>query len=154
MQNISLNTPVARGRTADIFDWDDTHILKLFHNGCKLDNVEYELKIARAVHASGVKAPAVEKLIQVQGRIGLIYERVAGESMLTIFQRKPWMMFSHSRILAQLHVQMHDNSFETDVPDQHRELHNKINIADVIPTSLKTSLLILQRKVEGKNRVT
>jgi uncharacterized protein (TIGR02172 family) len=141
MENISLNKPIARGRTADIYDWDDGHVLKLFHNWFELDRIQYELKIARAVHASGVESPAVGELIQIEGRNGLVYERVAGESMLTMFQRKPWMVFAYSRLLARLHVQMHDKSFETDIPDQHRKLQYKINEANALPASLKASLL-------------
>ena len=140
-KNIPLDKPIARGRTADIYDWDNEHVLKLFHNWFELKNIEYELKIARAVHASGVKAPAVGELTQIGGRNGLIYERAEGESMLTMFLRKPWMVFTYSRILAKLHTQMHDNSFEADVPDQHSKLQYKINDADVLPASLKKSLL-------------
>jgi len=141
MKDISLDQPLARGRTADVHVWDEGYVLKLFHNGFELENIEYEQKIACAVHASGVKAPAVGELIQFQGRNGLIYERIAGESMLDMFQRKPWMVFAYSRILAQLHAQIHGNILEADVPQQRRKLQNKINAANVLPDSLKSSLL-------------
>ena len=142
MKEISLDKPIAHGRTADVYDWDDGHILKLFHNWFELENIEYELKIATAVHASGVTAPAVAQLIQVQGRNGLIYERVAGESMLELFQRKPWMLFAYSRILARLHAQMHEYVFDgADITTQRRRLQNKINHADMLSASLQTSLL-------------
>ena len=45
MKEISLDKPIAHGRTADVYDWDDGHILKLFHNWFELENIEYELKI-------------------------------------------------------------------------------------------------------------
>lgn len=141
MKEISLDKPIARGRTADVYDWDAGHILKLFHNWFDNKDIEYEQKIARAVHASGVKAPVVGDRIQVQGRSGLIYERVAGESMLTMFQHKPWMVFTYSRILANLHVQMHERICETDIPAQRMKLQHKINHVDALPASLKTSLL-------------
>jgi Ser/Thr protein kinase RdoA (MazF antagonist) len=153
MNKILLNKPIAHGRTADVYDWDDGHVLKLFHNWFELDNIEYELKIARAVRASGVKAPAVEELIQLDGRKGLIYERVTGESMLTMFQRKPWNVIAYSRILARLHAQMHDNSFEADIPDQHRKFQFKINNADALPVSLKTALLTTLASMPRGNRV-
>lgn len=153
MDNILLNNPIARGRTADIYDWDDGHVLKLFHNWFELDNIEYELKIARAVHASGVEAPAVGELIQLEGRNGLVYERVAGDSMLVMFQRKPWVVFAYSRLLAKLHAQMHDKIIENEVPDQHRNLQYKISKADVLPTSLKTVLLATLDSMPKGDRV-
>jgi len=81
MKKISLDNPIARGRTADIYHWYDGHIPKLFHKWFDLKNVEYELQIARASKASRVQAPAVRSLIRVQGRNGLIYERATGDSM-------------------------------------------------------------------------
>lgn len=142
MNKISLDKPIAHGRTADVYDWGDEHVLKLFHNWFELGNIEYELKIARAIHASGVKAPAVAELIQVQGRNGLIYERVAGESMLDMFPRNLWMVFTYSRILARLRAQMHECIFDAPgIPAQRKRLQNKINHTDALSASLKTSLL-------------
>jgi Ser/Thr protein kinase RdoA (MazF antagonist) len=154
MKEISLDKRIARGRTADVYDWDDGHVLKLFHNWFELENIEYELKIATAVHASGVKAPAVTQMIHVHGRNGLIYERVAGESMLDLFQRKPWMLFAFSRILARLHAQMQEYVFDGDgIPTQRRRLQNKINHADTLSSSLKTSLLNALHSLPEGDRV-
>jgi uncharacterized protein (TIGR02172 family) len=141
VNNISLDKPIAHGRTADIYDWDENHILKLFHHWFELKDIEYELKIARAVYDSGVKTPAVGELVQIEGRNGLVYERAAGESMLAIFQRKPWRVFKYSRILAGLHSQMHGNSFKAEVPDQTSKFQRKIKCVDVLSASLKASLL-------------
>ena len=138
---ISLEVPIARGRTADVYAWDDGYILKLFNDWFVLEDIKYELRIARAVHASGVKTPAVLEMVQVDGRNGLIYERAEGTSMLKIFQRKPWKVFSLARILAHLHVEMHNSRFDADVPDQRGRLQRKINRAEALPASLKTALL-------------
>lgn len=141
MRTIALDKSIARGRTADVYDWDEGHILKLFHNWFPLENAEYEWKIARAVHASGVKSPAVGDMIQLEGRNGLIYERVAGESMLAMFRRKWWMVFGYARIFAKLHTQMHESVFDADVPTLHGKLQYRIEHLDVLPASLKISLL-------------
>jgi Ser/Thr protein kinase RdoA (MazF antagonist) len=153
MKEISLDKPIAHGRTADVHDWDEGHVLKLFHNWFDLESVEYELKIARAVNASGVKAPAVGDLIHVQGRNGLLYERVAGVSMETLFLSRPWMVFVYARRLAELHAQMHDCVFNADIPAQHRRLENKIKAADALSTSLKTTLLKALESMPAGNRV-
>jgi uncharacterized protein (TIGR02172 family) len=150
MKEISLDHPIARGRTAEVYNWDEGHILKLFYEWFDFEAIEYEMKIARAVHLSGVKSPAVTELIQHQGRHGLIYERVTGDSMIKAFQRKPWNVIQYGRLLAQLHAQMHNCVFNADVLGQHLRLENKINNADALPASLKTSLLnVLQSLPEG-----
>ena len=141
MDKISLEHPIARGRTADVYEWDKGYVLKLFHNWFELENIEYELKIARAVHASGVKTPAVCELVQVDGRNGLIYERVDGRSMLEMFQQKPWKVFQYGRMLAELHAQMHECVFDANVPPQRKKLQYKIQHADALPAQLKPKLL-------------
>jgi Ser/Thr protein kinase RdoA (MazF antagonist) len=128
-------------------------ILKLFHNWFSLEDIEYEQMIARAVHASGVKSPEVRELIQVEGRNGLVYERVAGVSMLEMFQRKPWRVVPLGRTLAELHAQMHECVFEAEVPDQRSKLERKINRADALPTPLKTALLTSLHSLPEGDRV-
>ena len=151
MREISLDKPIAHGQTADVCDWDEGHILKLFHSWFELQNIEYEFKVARAVYASGVKSSAFKQLIQVQRRNGLIYERVAGESMLDMFQHKPWMVFGYARIHAQLHSRMHKCIFKADgIPVQRQRFQNKINHTDALSASLKIPLLnALQSMPEG-----
>jgi Ser/Thr protein kinase RdoA (MazF antagonist) len=142
MEKISLDQPLARGRTADVFAWEDGQVLKLFHNWFSIDNIQYELKIARAVHASGVSAPAViGEIIQFESRNGLIYERVAGKSMLEIWSHQPWKVFSFARRFAALHAQMHAHVFTADVSTQRSKLDQRIRHNAVLPAPLRTALL-------------
>ena len=153
MDKISLDRPLARGRTADVYEWDKGYVLKLFHNWFELENIEYELKIARAVHASGVKTPAIQELVQVDGRNGLIYERVDGRSMLEMFQQKPWKVFQYGRMLAELHAQMHECVFDANVPPQRKKLQYKIQHADALPAHLKPRLLDALESLPEGDRV-
>jgi hypothetical protein len=70
--------PIAQGRTAEVYDWDSKHVLKLYLEWCPRDWVEYEARIARAVYESGVPSPAAGEIVEVNGRRGLIYERLEG----------------------------------------------------------------------------
>ena len=153
MNKILLDQPLARGRTADVYPWDDKHVLKLFHNWFGLEDIEYEFRIAHAVHASGVKTPAVKELVQVEGRNGLIYERVDGKSMVEIFQRNPWKVIIYSRALARLHIEMHECAFNAEVPHQHDKLRNKINHTGTLSPSLKNKLLTELESLPKSDRV-
>lgn len=153
MKQISKEKPLARGRTADVHEWEEGTVLKLFHNWFSLEDIEYEQRIARAVHASGVKSPAVGELIQVEGRNGLVYERVRGTSMLEMFRDKPRQAAPLGRVLAGLHAQMHGCVFEAEVPDQRGRLQRKIKRADALPTPLKTALLTSLESLPDSDRV-
>jgi len=153
MKDISLDQPFARGRTADIHAWKDGTVLKLFHNWFSLEDIQYELRIARAVHASGVKSPAVNEQVQVEGRNGLVYERVDGITMLEMFQQKPWRVIEFGKTLAELHAQMHDCVCDADVPAQRRKLQRKIRDANALPVYLKPKLLDVLESLPDGDRV-
>jgi len=92
---------MAQGRTAEIFAWDDHHILKLYRDWCPPDWVEYEARTARAVWEAGIPSPAVGDIVEVDGRRGLIYQRLEGISMLQDMNARPWMLLKHARSLAE-----------------------------------------------------
>lgn len=102
--------PIAEGRTAEIFLWNDRHILKLYRDWCPPDWVDYEARIARAVYDAGVPSPAAGEIVEVDGRRGLIYERLEGISMLQEINTRPWLLLKQARSLAELHVKVHQQS--------------------------------------------
>jgi len=142
MTRIDLNTPLARGRTADVFAWEDGQVLKLFHNWFPLEDIQFEQRIARAIHASGVSAPdVIGDIVQVEGRNGLIYERVDGGSMLEFLPRQPWKVFAFAKRFARLHVQMHERVFHADVPTQRSKFQYRIQHIEALPAPLRAKLL-------------
>jgi phosphotransferase family enzyme len=71
-----LGRPLAEALTAEVYGWDETRIVKLVRSGGSLDQAEYEARITRAVHAAGVPVPAVGHVVELDGRHGLLSERV------------------------------------------------------------------------------
>jgi Ser/Thr protein kinase RdoA (MazF antagonist) len=95
-----LGKPIAEGLTAEVYVWDETRVLKLFRDGRSPDQVEYEACIARLVHAAGVPAPAVGDIVEVNGRRGLLYERVDGSSMIESISQKLGTLSQFARVWA------------------------------------------------------
>jgi uncharacterized protein (TIGR02172 family) len=108
--NITLNTPIAIGRTAEVYEWQEGAILKLYHEWCPPHWVENEAKVARAVVAAGIPTPAPLELLEVNGRRGIVYERVTGISMLQDLNARPWLIFHFARTLADLQARTHQLS--------------------------------------------
>jgi Ser/Thr protein kinase RdoA (MazF antagonist) len=98
--------PIAEGRTAEIYTWDDHHILKLYRDWCPPHWVDYESRIAHAIHAAGIPTPAAGEIIEIEGRRGLIYERIDGISILQDMNAHPWTILKHARTLAELQVEI------------------------------------------------
>jgi uncharacterized protein (TIGR02172 family) len=148
-----LQKPIAQGRTADVFLWDDAHILKLFHAWFDQENIKFEQAMARAVVASGVKSPQVGEIVQVGDRNGLIYERVPGVSMLDLFLQRPWKVVHFARRLAWLHARMHGCVFDISIPAQRSRIESKINKAVSLSAPVRTALLDTLASLPGGDRV-
>jgi uncharacterized protein (TIGR02172 family) len=134
--------PLAQGRTAEIYSWGEQHVLKLFHEWCPPDWVEYEARIAGAIYAAGVPSPEPGEIIEVDGRRGLIYERLDGISMLKDMNAHPWTILKHARSLAELQVEIHQRSI-TGLPSYKDRLSNDIHDTAHLSKELRSKALAL-----------
>lgn len=101
-----LSAPIAQGRTSEIYSWDDGTILKLYHTWCPLHWIEHEARVAQVILEAGIPTPAIiGEIVVIDGRRGIVYERVQGVSMLQDLNAHPWTIFSHARALANLQAQ-------------------------------------------------
>lgn len=103
---------LASGRTADVLAYGGgaTHVLKLFKAERGRGVAEHEHRIAHAVYASGADAPKPGALITVGDRSGLVYQRIFGDTMLTVLSRQPWRIIGFARLMARLHADIHQRS--------------------------------------------
>lgn len=106
----TLTKPIAYGRTAEVYEWKDGFILKLYYDWCPPHWAENESKVAHAVVEAGIPSPAPGEIVEVNSRRGIVYERVTGISMLQDMNVRPWTGFRHARSLAELHVKINQLS--------------------------------------------
>lgn len=132
-----LGNPIALGRTAEIFPWENGQILKLFFDFMGSGDIEYELRMNRAVHASGLPIPAPGEIVLINGRRGLIYERVDGTSMWGMLAKQPWRLVEFARQTADLHAEMHANTTRPEIPSLHRKLEFKLLHADQLSPAIQ-----------------
>ncbi len=126
--DISTAALVGQGRTAEIYVWGDNQILKLFRSGSPLAAVEQETRISQIVHKLGLPVPATGGMIEVDGRHGILYERIDGPSMLRQLGAKPWAAISLLHMFADLHVSMHAHTVR-EFPSQRQHLTHLIQQA-------------------------
>jgi uncharacterized protein (TIGR02172 family) len=107
---ISLSHPIAEGRTAEIYEWENGFILKLYREWCPSHWVEHEAMVAQSITEAGIPSPAAGEIVEVNNRRGLTYQRVSGVSMLQDMNARPWMILKHARTLAELQVKIHQLS--------------------------------------------
>ncbi len=131
---------IATGRTAEIFAWEDGYVLKLFWEWMADESVEREARISRLVHAAGLPLPAVGEIVEIEGRTGLIYERIEGVSMLEVFKAKPWNLMRFARLFAELHAGLGAVRIP-GLPFQREQLKMRIKEAGHLPSDRKKIVL-------------
>ena len=101
-----LSHPIAEGRTAEVYEWDNGYVLKFYHDWCPPHWVEYEAMVAHAITTAGIPLPAAGEIVEVNHRRELVYERVTGIPMLQDMNMHPWRIFKHACRLAELQVKI------------------------------------------------
>jgi aminoglycoside phosphotransferase (APT) family kinase protein len=134
--------PLARGRTAEVFAWGNGRVLKLFFAGYPENAARQEARVTRALQAAGMPVPAVDDLIEVDGRIGIVFERVEGHTMLQEFRTRPWRIVWIVRTLAELHVAMHRCEVP-GLPSFNAALERRVRGLDCLPEATKQRVLAL-----------
>ncbi|MDP3767224.1 MAG: phosphotransferase, partial [Dehalococcoidia bacterium] len=98
---------IAEGREAEIFAREDGTVLRLMRSADARESVEWQARALEAARAAGVSVPAVHGTTTVDGRPGLIMERVDGPDMLTLLGKRPWWILHVGRVSGELHAGMH-----------------------------------------------
>ena len=131
---------VGRGRTADVLDVGDGRVVKLLHEGRDGDALVLEAEKTRAAHRAGVPAPAVHGATTLDGRFGVIFDRVDGDLMLDRIRRRVWMVTAHARLLSEIHLRMHRHS-SRDLPSCRERLAAKIEASDSLDAGTRRAAL-------------
>jgi uncharacterized protein (TIGR02172 family) len=140
-----------QGRTADIYRWDSHQMLKLFHTGWSLSAVEHEARISRSVQETGLPVPATGGMVEIDGRHGILFERLDGPTMLRQLGAKPWTAIPLLHAFADLHVRMHAHTMAMgELPSQRQQLRQLIQQASPLPAAwMAAALAALDRLPDG-----
>jgi len=117
---------IAEGREAEIYEYDEDSVLRLFFDARSAASLEREAAAMNAVRAAGGVAPEARGTVLEHGRPGLIIERVEGPDMLTLLGKKPWFTFSAGRVLGETHAAMHEVPAPPELPLQKERFRRRI----------------------------
>jgi hypothetical protein len=131
---------LGQGRTAEVYAWGDFQVLKLFFTTWPVDWIHQEARVARLVHEAGLASPATGELIEAEGRLGIVYERVDGPSMLEDVARHPWRIVTAAHQFADLQLEMH-RRVETDLPSGRELLTGLLRAAPRLTDEVRAQLL-------------
>jgi len=135
-----LGPLIGTGRTAEVFAWGDGQVLKLYRAGMPAQWVAEEARVGRIVVDAGLAAPAIGDTVELDGRLGVIYERLDGPSMLDYMASHPAEIPALGRQFAELHVQMHA-CYRPELSSQREGFVGAIEVVPQLPAELKQAVL-------------
>jgi tRNA A-37 threonylcarbamoyl transferase component Bud32 len=124
---------------AEIFAWDEGRVLKLFRGNFPEES-HRESSIARMAYAQGAHTPQTFEIVEVDGRPGIIYERVEGISLLKALATRPWQVIVLGRGFADLQHTVHRCKI-MELPSAHAGLAMAIPKVDNLSLDARQALL-------------
>jgi uncharacterized protein (TIGR02172 family) len=135
-----LGERIGQGRTAEVFALDAQRVVKLFRSDWPAEDAAHEERMARAIAAAGVPAPAVFGTMESAGRYGVIYERITGPSLEAWVGYHLARLPEGARITAATHARIHAGQ-PRDLPAQHEVLARRIRRATLAPQAVREAAL-------------
>lgn len=145
-------TKIAEGREAEIFAWEDGAVLKLYREGFPPQKAAHEAMAMGAAKAAGGPAPASLGMTEIEGRAGLIIERVEGIDLLTRLGRNPGLLLSAGTTLAKVQAALHAIEAPEELPSLRASSVRRINEgAALVPATIASrALAALDALPEGR----
>ncbi len=144
--------PIAVGRTAEIYAWGDGRILKLLRPGFPPGLIKQEEVITTAIYQAGIPAPKIYDVVKINGRPGIVYERIEGPSLTENIERYPFRLRKYAALLARLHAAIHTHTYSRTTegaPIQKKILAHQVQEAVVLPAVVRDAVLSLLDRLPG-----
>ena len=72
---------IGAGRTAEVYDYKDDKVLKLFYSAFSTKIIEDEYLIAKNISTTTSLVPKVYDIVHTRNRTGIVYEKIKGEML-------------------------------------------------------------------------
>jgi uncharacterized protein (TIGR02172 family) len=113
---------IGNGFTSDVYALDDDKILKLFNRRFSAEAARYEANICSALNALNLHAPRYYELVEIEDRIGLVYQRIYGISLTDAMAGNIARIPRLARMMAREHNDIHSTRNVRNIPAQNQRL--------------------------------
>ena len=133
-----LGSPIATGNEAELFAWGDK-VLKLSKRPGDPSQAEREAAVLQAVAPLGL-GPALDGIVDVDGRWGLVMERIDDPVMASAMS-DPGQFPELLQLMVLLHKRIHAIAAPDTLPDLKQRLATRIDRAERLSRQQRDDLL-------------
>jgi tRNA A-37 threonylcarbamoyl transferase component Bud32 len=144
----SLGEKIGEGTMADIHAWAPGQVVKLFKAGRPRRLIWHEARMTRAAFAAGLPAPEVLDEVTLEGRFGIVLQRLDGPTLLQLLQTRAMTGGQAAAILATLFLSVHKTPPPPDVISLRDLIHALSGSpGNLLPKHLATGVLTLLERL-------
>lgn len=142
---------LGKGMTAEVYKWGQDKVLKLFWENYSEEWVKYEAEIGQRIHEAGVPSPAVFETVEIDGRKGIIFERINGKTLTDIILKQPWLFTSFVYQMARFQYSIHKQTTNS-IPTQKEKFTRTISLSsNILGDRVNRILDYIDRLPDGDN---
>lgn len=131
---------IGEGNTAEIYDIGDGKVLKLFRKGIPENIIIAEFNNNVAVSKLLTFVPKAYQMCEIEGKTGIIYEKITGKDFINIILKNLFNLNSMSKQLAYIHKSIQVPCCE-DIISLKEKLAQNINLAKDLSDDKKKFVL-------------
>lgn len=140
---------LGKGMTAEVYAWGEDKVLKLFLDKYNNEWVKREAVIGQKIHEAGVPSPAVFDMVEIDGRKGIIFERISGKTITDSLMKEPLMFCNSVYQMAEFQYKIHTCSAE-GIPSQKERFAYAIHLSsEILGDKVKKILDYVDRLPDG-----
>ncbi len=149
---MSLGKRIGIGNTAEIFEYGDKEAVKLFYEKIPFEHIEKEYETSRIILQQGVSAPLVGKLIEIDNKRGIVYEKINGRSLTQQLSSQPLSLKEFALIFAELQCEFHSMKAE-QLPSQKEHLSRNILGSTLLSKAEREKILLYLLQLPDGNSI-
>lgn len=131
---------IGQGYTAEIYNYNTDCVLKLYRAGMPEQVCRDEFAYTLIAWQSTPGVPEPVEIIYMGNRIGAVYKKLRGKTMLRLMMARLWKSGHYAKQLADYHV-MIQTPINDNLPTVKEKLRGDIESADMLPDTNKQSIL-------------
>lgn len=149
---MSIGQLIGKGNTAEVYQFGERQVLKLFFESIPLSDIEKEFELSRLVYQLAIPSPNVGEFTQLDSRQGIIYEKINGSSFTQILSSKPFKIREHARYFAELQANFHSKNSDR-LPSQKAYISRNISGTTLLTQEEKNYILDYLKQLPDDNKV-
>lgn len=152
MNKISNLHKIGEGQDSEVYLLDSNRVLKLYKNPKYNEIAIHEMEILNTIGRTGISVPKVYEYVCTEGRPGFIMEQVYGNSIISIIEKKPYLMLKMSKLFGKSHSEIHKADAPVELPSIKEAMENCIkNVSCLSDEIIEYTIKLLKELPSGNS---